>query len=123
MDTLFDPEAPPTGQVRAHRDLDAAVLARDLALADVAKREDDVAAIAGALRALLADLVGPDPEFTTDDVWTQLGDRAQAVTEPRAMGVAMRAAAKAGLIVATPNYRPSHRPACHARPVRVWRKA
>ena len=58
--------------------------------------------------------------FTTDDVWAAADRWAVTTGEPRALGAVMRRAAKAGLTVATAEYRPSVRPECHARPVRVW---
>lgn len=120
--TLFDD--PPVGQVRGHLDAEAALAARAEVLDAMADAHGPaVATILAALRELRRLLDDPDAEFTTDEVWAHLGDAGQAITEPRAMGVAMRAAGKAGLIHPTPTYRPSARPACHARPVRVWRWA
>lgn len=58
--------------------------------------------------------------FTTDEVWEALAEYPQATHEPRALGALMQDAAKLGLIKASANYRPSARPACHSRPVRVW---
>lgn len=54
--------------------------------------------------------------FTTDDVWRRIG----APREPRALGAVMQQAQRTGIARPTPNYRPSVRPECHARPVRVW---
>ncbi|MCK9250668.1 MAG: hypothetical protein M0P31_17025 [Solirubrobacteraceae bacterium] len=64
----------------------------------------------------------PGRLLTTDEVWSQL-DWAGAgpPPEPRALGAVMRAAWKAGVIEPTEDYRPSNRPDCHRRPVRVWR--
>lgn len=59
-------------------------------------------------------------EFTTDEVWEALVLRPR---EPRALGAMMREAAAQRMIVATDRYRNSARPACHARPVRIWRSA
>lgn len=59
--------------------------------------------------------------FTTDQVWEALANYPQATHEPRALGALMQEAAKAGAISATNEYRNSARPACHSRPVRVWR--
>lgn len=58
--------------------------------------------------------------FTTDDVWDALHPHEPNTHEPRAMGAAMRRAAKEGWVKATSGYQPSARPSCHARPVRVW---
>lgn len=56
--------------------------------------------------------------FTTDDVWAKVAFKPH---EPRAMGAAMRAASQAGIISPTGVYQKSHRTACHARPVMVWK--
>jgi hypothetical protein len=58
-------------------------------------------------------------EITTDDVWATVGEVA-ATHEPRALGAVMRQAARLGYVRASDRYIPSARPACHARPVRVW---
>lgn len=64
-------------------------------------------------------------EFTTDAVWFRLclsigKEKAESV-EPRAMGAVMRAAQHAKLCEPTDRTRKSMRPACHSRPIRVWR--
>jgi hypothetical protein len=56
--------------------------------------------------------------LTTDDVWRALG-RDPGV-EGRAMGAAMRAAAKLGLVERTDRTRKSERVACHRRDLRLW---
>ncbi len=58
-------------------------------------------------------------EFTTDDVWQLLGQRTPV--EPRAMGAAMRIAAREKIVERTDRVQKSVRPACHRRPVTVWR--
>lgn len=57
-------------------------------------------------------------ELTSDDVWDHLHD---VPTEPRAMGAAFSRAAGRGAIEATDRTVRSRRPACHRRPVRVWK--
>jgi hypothetical protein len=57
------------------------------------------------------------PEFTTDDVWSEI----EPPREPSAMGIAMRRAAKDGICICTDGYRQSIRPNTHRRPLRVWR--
>jgi hypothetical protein len=57
-------------------------------------------------------------EFTTDDVWYLVGE--DSPREPRALGAAMRQAARARLIRKTGVYRNSRRTDCHARPVAIW---
>lgn len=62
--------------------------------------------------------------FTADDVWRQLKERGvPAPREPRAMGAVMRAAAAEGIVKPTDTWKLSTRPACHRRPLRVWRAA
>lgn len=62
-------------------------------------------------------------DLTTDDIWHYLAmhDITTQTHEKRAMGAVMRAAAKAGLIEATGNFRESERSVCHRNPKRVWR--
>ena len=59
------------------------------------------------------------PELTTDDVWRALGRDPEI--EGRAMGAAMRHAAKLGLIERTDRTTRSLRVACHRRDLRVWK--
>lgn len=62
------------------------------------------------------------PEFTTDDVWAELSKTTAETPEGRAMGAVMRAAQKNRVAVPIKDrYKPSIRPDCHGRPVRVWR--
>lgn len=112
----------PTGQVRAHRDPVAGAKARDDAL-DALERHRKLAIgrLNRAIRACAR--LANGGTFSTDDVWAFLGDGAESIGEPRAMGAAMRMAAEEGLIEATNEFRPSDRPACHRRPVRLWRAA
>lgn len=56
-------------------------------------------------------------EFTTDDLWRVL----PKPPEPRAIGGALRAASRKGIIGPTSKYKPSERTTCHGRPVRVWK--
>ncbi len=56
--------------------------------------------------------------FTSDDVW-RLVDYMPASN--LALGAAMRKASKLKYCERTSETRPSHRIACHRRPVRVWR--
>lgn len=59
------------------------------------------------------------PVFTTDTVWIAMGE--DTPPEPRAMGAAMRLAARQKIIEATNRTAKSTRAACHRRPVTVWR--
>ncbi len=56
--------------------------------------------------------------LTTDKVWATGLKRPH---EPRAMGAAMRVAAREGWIVATNKWAKSGQRVCHNRPMRVWR--
>lgn len=63
----------------------------------------------------------PGTTFTTDRLWNLCalhgwGDP----PEPRAMGAAIIAAKRAGLIASTGRHELSTRPQCHARPVTIW---
>ena len=96
---------------------------RDRALGRLAK-------VNGAFVNLAIDAVervaNRKPEFIVDDVWTEVRILEQASetqhwpTDKRAMGIAIREAAKLGIVRATPNFRPSNQPQCHANPRRVW---
>lgn len=66
-------------------------------------------------------------EFIVDQVWDELvrvtllgAQQGTGATDNRAMGVAMREAAKLGIIRPTGFYRASNQPQCHANPRRVW---
>lgn len=59
--------------------------------------------------------------FTTDDIWQELLTAPAWTHEPRAMGAAMRRAERAGWCSPTADWWLSKRPACHRRPLRVWR--
>lgn len=58
------------------------------------------------------------PTLTSDMVWKSIET---APKEPRAMGAAFREAARRGYIEPTDRVQKSKRPACHSRPIRVWR--
>ena len=93
----------------------ASAVARDKAIGRVerATGEWQVDALA-AIRAVAY----ANTELTTDDVWKALGRNPDV--EGRAMGAAMRAAAKLGLVRRTDRTKKSHRVACHRRDLRVW---
>lgn len=96
-------------------DTTEAITARDAALAAVER-----GAPAGWLHLAgeaIREVAATGRPFTTDTIW----DRVGKPPEPRAMGAAIRAAMKAGLIEATGGYEQSSRPEAHARPVKVWR--
>lgn len=98
-------------------DLVAAMQARDEAVTRVASNAD-AEWVDHALHVIWCLAVQMD-EVTTDDVWDHIGHD-YTTHEPRALGAVMKKAAGLGYVQATDRYRPSARPACHARPVRVW---
>lgn len=59
-------------------------------------------------------------EFTTDAVWYLLRESPEPM-EPRAMGAAMRLAARQKICYPTDRTSKSVRPECHRRPLQVWR--
>ena len=89
--------------------------ARDDGIARVERGSGEwqVDAIA-AIRAVAAS----HAEFTTDDVWRAMGRNPEV--EGRAMGAAMRTAAKLRLCERSDRTRKSQRVACHRRDLRVW---
>ena len=70
---------------------------------------------------IVQDVAATSFDFTTDDIWCEL-ERRNVMTphEPRAIGAVVVAVKRLGLIAPTNRYRPSNRPECHARPIRVW---
>jgi hypothetical protein len=69
----------------------------------------------------IATLAKHNDTLTTDDVWKVMATQNAAPREPRAMGSAMRTAARAGWIRATNEYRPTDAVQAHRRPIRVWK--
>lgn len=59
--------------------------------------------------------------FTTDDVWDELTAHEANTHDGRALGNVIKRAVKHGVCERTDQYRPSRRPECHQRPVKVWR--
>jgi predicted SPOUT superfamily RNA methylase MTH1 len=103
----------------AHQlDIFAAIAARDEAVERVGRAAP--AEWYGYALAVVQRLAERLDDFTTDDVWQALTVRPP---EPRALGAVMVTAKNAGLIEPTDRTRQSSRPECHARPVRVWRRA
>lgn len=98
----------------------AAEVARDLAIEAVDFAADPQ--WKKAAESAILHLAATRLEFTTDDVWEVLHELAiEQPREPRALGAAMRRAARNNLIVPTDRVSQSLRPECHRRPVRVWR--
>lgn len=114
MSRLFDPASThytPTSD---------AVVARDAAIEQVGDNAsaDWLAAVWRIVEALPIGAL-----FTTDYVWASLErDAVPPTHEPRAMGAAIVGLRRAGLAVATGDYRKSARVECHARPVMIWRR-
>lgn len=98
-------------------DLVAAIQARDEAVRRVGLHADPEW-VEHTLHVIWCLAVAHD-EITTDDIWGTIGEVA-ATHEPRALGAVMKKAAAKGWVSPTDRYRPSARPACHARPVRIW---
>ena len=99
-------------------DLVAAIAARDEAVTRVGANAD-ADWVEHTLHVVWCLAVAHD-EITTDDIWGTIGEVA-ATHEPRALGSVMQTAARKGWVSPTDCYRPSARPACHARPVRIWK--
>ncbi len=95
----------------------AAQVAKEHAIARVEANADE-AWLASAL-IVVRTLANSGREFTSDDVWL----RVPTLDEPRALGAVMTVAARRGFIFSTGQYRPSVRPICHGRPVKIWRGA
>lgn len=107
-----------TGQLRGHQDAEAANAARDAAVARVSAGQK---ALIKRLTAIVLRVAHSGSDWTTDEVWAALGDDAATVAEPRILGAVIRQLAVDDRIRATGAYRNSTRPACHSRPVKVWR--
>jgi len=60
-------------------------------------------------------------DFTTDEVWAECATKIRTPLEPRIMGVALKQAQTNAWIDKTDRVRKSTRPACHSRPVAIWR--
>jgi len=99
-------------------DLIAATEARDQAITQVETNTDPQWA------TICYNIIVNMPDtFTTDNIWQALEDAGVvAPREPRAVGGVLRRACVDGLIVASDRFVSSARVACHARPVRVWRR-
>lgn len=100
-------------------DLIAATDAKDEALRRVAAATDPTWAtdIENIITRLATDT------FTSDDIWQAATDANLDVPrEPRALGAILHRLAREHRITPTDRYIPSLRPACHRRPIRVWRK-
>ncbi|MDO8185834.1 hypothetical protein Q5424_01145 [Conexibacter sp. JD483] len=88
----------PTARVERNRELDAAWLQASIRdVQALAKRHD---------------------EFTTDEVWSVLS---MPPREDRQIGGLMAACRARGFVEKTDATRPSVRPSCNRRPIRVWR--
>jgi len=116
MNLFLPPAEPPPRQPKPEkRDAEHGALARDLGIARVEAATEEWQEHAVATIRVLA---GERSKLTTDDVWERLGRDAEL--EGRAMGAAMRTAAKLGYIRRTDRTTKSVRVACHRRDLRVW---
>lgn len=95
--------------------LEQARTSRDAVLAQVAGSAAAQPWLARATEAV-ADMARRRAEFTTDDLWDA---GLPSPTEPRALGAVIVAAVRAGTIVQTGRWVPSHRRRC--APIPVWR--
>lgn len=100
---------------------EAGQLSLDQALATVSSHADHRWVVSA--RKAVAHVAASGKPFTTDEVWDALGAEWDVSThERRALGAVMRWAVRRGICEPTDDYRPSSRPECHKRPVRVWRR-
>lgn len=74
----------------------------------------------GVAKRVVWQLVREGEPFTTDDCWVRLSALGVTTHEPRALGAVIRAAARAGFIRSTGEYRKTSRPEAHSRPIPVW---
>jgi len=102
-------------------DLIAATEAKNEALTQVTANADPQWAT--ACYNIIVSIATTTTAFTTDNIWQALHDAALPTPhEPRVLGAILRQACADGLITPTDTYIPSARVACHARPIRVWRR-
>ncbi len=103
-------------------DIIAATEAKNQAIATVTNNADQTWLT--SCYSVIVQIATTTDTFTTDDIWQALENAALPTPhEPRAIGAVLRQAAADGLICPTDTYQPSARVACHARPIRVWRRA
>jgi hypothetical protein len=91
-------------------------LLRDLALE---RLEDAHAAWMEGAVLVIARVAHDQARLTSDDVWQAMPPTLH-VTDPRALGAAMRRAERDGTIRPTATWALSTRAVCHRRPLRVW---
>ena len=103
-------------------DLATATDTRDKAIAQAANNSDPI--WYNNVYNIIRTIATTTDTFTTDDIWQAIEDQQLPTPhEPRALGAIMRHAQRDNLIRPTASYLPSHRVACHARPIRVWTAA
>ncbi len=100
----------------AQTDIFGAIAAKNAAI-DAVERAADGEWLAKAAQVILA-VAKSRATFTTDHLWAA---GLESPREPRALGAAVRASSRVGLIEPTGEYVQSGRKDCHRRPVRVWR--
>lgn len=75
-----------------------------------------------AVEALfISNLPESGTDITSDNLWETALEESLYPREPRAMGAVMRSLYRQGYIKPLQKWIPSSRPACHSRPLRVWR--
>ena len=111
---LFDESTPalPVREPSTASELANSAIARVAANAD----DDWKAAAMSAIQKTAREL----RLLTATDIWQNIPEGV-STHECRAMGALMRQAAKAGYIVATPDWKATGRAVSHNRPMRIWR--
>ena len=105
--TLNDPQA-------------AVAVLKDEAI-DAARRGADPNWYTTALRGVRI-LARRNQYLTSDDVWEWIRPlEIETLRDPRAMGAVMRSSRIDEVIAPTNEFRISERPACHGRPIRIWK--
>ena len=101
-------------------DRDAALqILRDIHI-EAAGRRADKDWFEAAMRGVRV-LAKRQQHLTSDDVWAWVRPLGIRTTDSRAMGAVMRNCFRDRYIEPTREFTPSERPACHKRPIRIWK--
>ena len=95
-----------------------ATIARDKAIDRVERANRSWVAVASRI---ICELSKSREEFSSDDVLPLLGGLG-APSDPRALGAAFKASARAGFIEPTSRFEKTKRVSRHAAPIRIWRR-
>lgn len=87
---------------------------------EAARRGADQAWFDAAMRGVRV-LAKKQQYLTSDDVWSWINPLCIRTGDPRAMGAVMRCSFRDHYIEPTREWRSSDRPACHGRPIRIWK--